>query len=104
MMKPAWVFPNEESFLEAVEVCGKKLSTEQFEIDYATRSIKFDCIRSEEIYSVSMGSQRGSNVLKGNFPRVYSPRNIIKKNSSRNQTKFFALIAIVVDGFLLKAD
>lgn len=70
MMKPAWVFASEKSFLEALKVCGQRLSTEQFESNASTRTITFDCIRSEEIYSASMGSQRGSNVLKGNFPKV----------------------------------
>ena len=70
MMKPAWMFASEESFLEALETCKKALKPHQFEGDAATRTIKFDCIRSEEIYSASQGSQRGSNVLRGNFPKV----------------------------------
>lgn len=70
MMKPAWVFVTEKSFLEALKACKKVLEPHQFEGDASTKTIKFDCIRSEEIYSASQGSQRGSNVLRGNFPKV----------------------------------
>ena len=69
-MKPAWVFASKESFLQALKACKEVLEPHQFEGDAPTRTIKFDCIRSEEIYSASQGSQRGSNVLRGNFPKV----------------------------------